>query len=342
MCIPNPRRLCSEACAQGKASTRLHLPFFAAAPKPLASMAALASSRPDQNRLLGIGLRIGATTCFAFMAAMIKLGYAAGVSTPELAFYRFAFGLPPLLIWIVWSGNYGAWRTERPLAHVSRAAIGLTTMLLAFSSLAYLPLAESTTIGFAAPLFAVALSALILKEKVGRHRWSAVALGFVGVLVVMRPGGTHLPPIGLLLAILAAFGVGVVTITIRQIGKTEGTQTTVLWFSLLSMLALSTLLPLHARVHDARTWGILLALGLFGGCGQLFLTSSLRYAPVSVVVPFDYTQLLWAVLLGWFLFANQPPATTWAGALVIIASGLYTVYREHKLGREKPRVAPPL
>jgi drug/metabolite transporter (DMT)-like permease len=300
------------------------------------------ASRPEQDRLLGIGLRIGATTCFAFMAAMIKLGYAAGVTTPELAFYRFAFGLPPLLLWIAWNRNFDAWRTQRPMAHVSRAAIGLATMVLAFSSLAYLPLAESTTIGFAAPLFAVALSALVLKEKVGRHRWSAVVLGFLGVLVVMRPGGTQVPAIGLLLAISAAFGVGIVTITIRQIGRTESTQTTVLWFSLLSMLALSTLLPFYARAHDASAWAILAALGLFGGFGQLFLTSSLRYAPVSVVVPFDYTQLLWAVLLGWFIFSSQPPATTWAGALVIIASGLYTLYREHKLGREKPRLAPPL
>jgi drug/metabolite transporter (DMT)-like permease len=294
-----------------------------------------ASSRPEQNRLLGIALRVGATTCFAFMAAAIKLGYQAGVSTPELAFYRFAFGLPPLLIWIVWSRNPGAWRTERPMAHVVRAGIGLMTMVLAFSSLAYLPLAESTTIGFAAPLFAVALSALVLKEKVGRHRWGAVLIGFVGVLIVMRPGGTHVPPIGLALAVAAAFGVGVVTITIRQIGRTEGTQTTVLWFSLLSMLVLSTLLPFYARSHDAATWGILVALGLFGGCGQLLMTSSLRFAPVSAVVPFDYTQLLWAVLLGALLFADQPPATTLAGAAVIIASGLYTLYRERKLGREK-------
>lgn len=305
-------------------------------------MAATASSaRPKQDRLLGIGLRIGATTCFAFMAAMIKLGYSHGVSTPELAFYRFAFGLPPLLAWIAWNRNLGAWRTERPMAHISRAVIGLATMLIAFSSLAYLPLAESTTIGFAAPLFAVALSAMVLKEKVGPHRWSAVLLGFIGVLVVMRPGGTHVPPIGLLLAVLAALGVGVVTITIRQIGRTESTQTTVLWFSLLSMIALSPLLPFYAEAHDARTWAIIVALGLFGGFGQLLLTSSLRYAPVSVVVPFDYTQLLWAVLLGWFIFANQPPATTWAGAAIIIASGLYTVYREHRLGREKPP-APPL
>jgi drug/metabolite transporter (DMT)-like permease len=302
----------------------------------------MSSDRPQQNRLLGIGLRIGATTCFAFMAAMIKLGHDAGVSTVELSFYRFAFGLPPLLIWIAWSRNPGAWRTGRPGAHVGRAVVGLATMVTAFSALAYLPLAEATTIGFAAPLFAVALSALVLKEPVGRHRWSAVLIGFAGVLVVMRPGGSELPPLGLLLAVAAAFGVGVVTITIRQIGRTEHPQTTVLWFSLLSMLVLAVLMPFHAAAHDGATWAILVALGGFGGFGQLFLTSSLRYAPVSVVVPFDYTQLLWAVLLGWLLFASQPPATTWAGAAIIIASGLYTLYREHRLGREKVRAAAPL
>ena len=305
-------------------------------------MADQASSRPEQNRLLGIGLRLGATTCFAFMAAMIKLGYEHGVSTVELGFYRFAFGLPPLLIWIGWGRNFDAWRTERPMAHAIRAAIGLTTMVLAFSSLSYLPLAESTTIGFAAPLFAVMLSAVVLKEPVGLHRWSAVALGFVGVLIVMQPESQHLPPVGLALAVAAAFGVGVVTITIRQIGRTEGTQTTVLWFSLLSMLALGTAMPFFAQAHDAGTWAIIVALGLFGGCGQLFLTASLRFAQVPVVVPFDYVQLLWAVLLGWWLFDAHAPATTWAGAAVIIASGLYTVYREHRLGRDKPRTAPPL
>jgi drug/metabolite transporter (DMT)-like permease len=302
----------------------------------------MASDRPQQNRLLGIALRIGATTCFAFMAAMIKLGYSGGVSTVELGFYRFAFGLPPLLLWIGWSANWGAWRTQRPGAHFWRAIVGLSTMLLAFSALAWLPLAESTTIGFAAPLFAVMLSALVLKEPVGFHRWSAVLLGLLGVILVMRPGGTDLPPVGLALAVAAAFGVGVVTITIRQIGRTEHPQTTVFWFTILSMLTLATLMPLHASAHPPGTWAILAALGLFGGFGQLFLTASLRYAPVSVVVPFDYTQLLWAVLLGWLIFGDHPPATTWGGAAVIIASGLYTLYREHKLGRERVRAAPPL
>jgi drug/metabolite transporter (DMT)-like permease len=302
----------------------------------------MASDRPRQDRLLGIGLRVGATTCFAFMAATIKLGHAAGISTFELVFYRFAFGLPPLLVWIAWSGNFGAWRTRRPLAHLWRAAAGLATMVLAFSALRYLPLAESTTIGFAAPLFAVMLSALVLGEAVGRHRWSAVALGLVGVLVVMRPEASQLPTPGLLLALLAAFGVGVTTITIRQIGKTEATQTTVLWFSLISMLAVGTLMPFHAELHDGRGWLILFALGSFGGIAQLLLTASLRFAPVPVVVPFDYTQLLWAVLLGWLIFADRPPATTWIGAAIIVASGLYTLYREHRLGREKPLQTPPL
>ena len=306
-------------------------------------MASIASTRPVQSKALGIGLRVGATTCFAFMAAMIKLGYEAGVSTPELVFYRFAFGLPPLLVWIAWEKSWGAWRTERPLAHAWRAFAGLTTMALAFSTLRYLPLAESTTIGFAAPLFAVILSALVLKEQVGRHRWGAVLLGFAGVFLVTRPGGgADLPAIGLVLAVLAALGVGITTITIRQIGKTEGTQTTVLWFSLLSMVAVGVLMPFFAQLHDPRTWAILVALGFFGGVAQLMLTASLRYAPVSVVTPFDYTQLLWAVLLGWAIFGNQPPSSTWAGAVIIILSGLYTLYREHRLGKEKPRIAPPL
>jgi drug/metabolite transporter (DMT)-like permease len=298
-------------------------------------MAAPTSSPPAQNRLLGIGCRLGATASFAVMAAMIKLGHEAGIGLPELVFYRFALGLPPLLAWMAWTGNFGAWRTGRPLAHLTRSAIGLVTMVMAFSSLAYLPLAEATTINFAAPLFAVILSAVLLREPVGRHRWSAVALGFVGVVMVMQPAGADLPPVGLALALGAALGVAAVTITIRQIGRTEQTPTTVLWFTCLSMLASGVLLPFHGEAHDGYEWAILAGLGLSGGIGQLFLTSSLRFAAVPVVVPFDYAQLIWVVLLGWLIWSTQPPGTTWTGAAVIIASGLYTIYREHKLGRDR-------
>ena len=298
----------------------------------------------QQNRLLGIGLRVGAATSFAFMGAGIKLSAAHGVSLPETAFYRFAFGLPPLLVWIALTGSFGAWRTERPLAHFWRGVIGLTTMLIAFSALTLLPLAEATTLSFIAPLFSVALSALVLGEQVGRHRWTAVAVGLLGVIVVMQPGGTHLNPLGLGLAVLAALGVAAVTITLRQIGKTERTPTIVLWFTLLSMLGTGAFLPWYGQAHDAQTWAILIGLGLAGGIGQLFLTSSLRFAPVPVVVPFDYSQLLWAVLLGWLLWDTHPAASTWLGAAIIVGSGLYTLYREHRLGKDraKERGAEPL
>lgn len=293
-----------------------------------------------QNRLLGIALRIGATISFGLMAAMIKLGHEAGINTPELLFYRFAFGLPPLLAWMALTGSLGAWRTERPLIHLVRGGLGFATMALAFSALAFLPLAEATTIGFVAPLFSVMLSALVLAEPVGRYRWSAVALGFLGVLMVMRPGGSALPPTGLALALAAALGVAAVTITLRQMGRTERTPTIVLWFTAFSMVASGALLPFFAERHDAGDWLILVLLGLTGGIGQLFLTSSLRFAPVPAVVPFDYLQLLWAVLLGWLLWETSPPASSWAGAAVIVASGLLTLYREHKLGRDKPRPEP--
>lgn len=291
----------------------------------------------QQNRLLGIGLRVGAATSFAFMGAAIKLAAQHGVSLPETAFYRFAFGLPPLLLWIAFTRSFGAWRTARPLAHLWRSAIGLTSMLLAFSALMLLPLAEAITLSFIAPLFSVALSALFLGERVGRHRWTAVALGLAGVMVVMQPGGTHLNPVGLALAVLAALGVAGVTITLRQIGRTERTPTIVLWFTCLSMLGTGLFLPVYGQAHDGATWAILVGLGLAGGIGQLFLTSSLRFAPVPVVVPFDYSQLLWAVLLGWLLWDMHPAATTWLGAAIIVGSGLYTLYREHKLGRDRAR-----
>jgi drug/metabolite transporter (DMT)-like permease len=297
---------------------------------------------PKQNRLLGIGLRLGAATGFGVMAAMIKLGYSAGASVVELVFYRLAIGLVPLIVWIVWTRNFGAWRTQRPGAHLFRTGIGLATMTMGFAALGYLPLAEATTISFAAPLFSVMLSALVLKEPVGRHRWSAVAAGLIGVAIVMRPSGNDLPVTGLIIALAAALGVGCVTITIRTISRTDATQTTVLWFTGLGALAVGCLMPVYAQAHDAGTWAILIAIGLFGGVAQLLMTASLRYAAVSAVAPFDYVQLLWAVWFGWLIWGTQPAASTWAGAAVIVASGLYTLYREHRLGREKTRDAAPL
>ena len=162
----------------------------------------------------------------------------------------------------------------------------------------------------------------------------------LALIDVIQPTGSALPPIGLGLGLASPLGVAAVTITIRQIGRTESTATIVLWFTLFAVALSGATLPFFAETHDGSEWLILAALGLTGGVGQLCLTASLRYAPVPVVVPFDYSQLLWAVLLGWLLWEVQPPPSTWAGAALIVAGGLFTMWREHKLGRAKPQQPP--
>ena len=281
------------------------------------------------ERLRGVGMRLLAITCFSIMAALIKLSFERGAQTPEVMFYRSFFGLPPLLLWIAWDGKWGSWRTQRPLAHLGRSVIGIVSMLLGFSALALLPLAEATTISFGAPLFALALSAPLLGERVAGAKWVAVAFGFAGVVVVMQPGG-DLPLVGTLVALGAALGVALVTVTLRSISRTESTQTTVLWFTLFVTVVTGALLPWFGQAHDLQTWLLLVAIGLFGGVGQIGLTASLRFAPIATLAPLDYLQLLYAVLFGWLLFGAQPALTTWAGAALIILSVLATLPRKPK------------
>jgi drug/metabolite transporter (DMT)-like permease len=283
--------------------------------------------RHDSAR--GIAMRLAAITSFSIMAALIKLAFEAGASTPEIMFYRSTLGLPPLLVWIAWRRRWSAWRTARPMAHVARGVIGLGSMACAFSAIALLPLAEATTISFAAPLFALALSAPFLGERVSRRQWGAVAVGFAGVLIVTQPGG-DLPLLGAIVALAAALGVSLVTVTLRSISRTEGTDTTVLWFTLLVTLVTAVLLPWFGQRHGLVTMLILVAIGLTGGVGQIALTSSLRFAPIATLAPFDYLQLVYAVAFGWLLFDAHPALTTWAGAGLIIISVLSTLRMRKK------------
>ena len=301
----------------------------------------MAAARADplpplrHDRVKGIAMRIAAITGFAVMAAAIKLAYAHGANTAETVFYRSLFGLPPLLAWTAWCGAWDVWKTKRPMAHVLRGGLGLTSMALGFTALGLLPLAEASTISFVAPLFALALSAPILAERVGLRSWLAVAAGFAGVLIVMQPGGSDLSLAGTLAALTAAFSVGCVTVALRSISRTESTPTIVFWFTIFCTIASGLLMPWFGQVHDTFTWALLLLIGLSGGIGQLFLTASLRYAPISALAPIDYLQLVYAVAFGWLLFSAQPAWTTWLGAAVIIVSVLST------MGRRPVKETPP-
>jgi drug/metabolite transporter (DMT)-like permease len=294
-------------------------------------MAAAPPQPSDYRR--AVRLRLAAGLTFAIMAAGVKLASDHGANVVEIIFYRNLFSLPLIVGWLLVGPGWAGIRVVRPKAHVSRAIIGLVGMVLNFQALRMLPLAEATVISFSVPFFATALAAIFLAEPVGRHRWSAIAVGLVGVAIVAQPGGAHVEPLAALIGILAAFGVATVTVTLRQLGSTETATATVFWFAIACTIVTGLAMPWFFEAHDLVTWGLLLWVGIAGGAAQLVNTASLRFAPVPVLAPFDYMQLLWAVGLGWLIWETSPTAATWTGAAVIIASGLYIVHRERQLRR---------
>lgn len=280
--------------------------------------------------LPAIALRLASVALFSGMNVLIKLAEGRGAALPELLFFR-QFGAALLVGAVVATGpGLATLRTRRIGAHVLRTAIGLVAMTLTFTTLLLLPLAEATTLGFSMPIFATMLGALILHEPTGRWRWAAVLAGFVGVVIVTQPGSGHIPLAGVLTGLGAAFCTAGVSILLRTIGRTEPALTTVFWFSALSLLPLGVAYALAARAHDAVTWATLLGIGVIGGLAQMAMTASLVRGAVSLVVPMDYTALLWATLFGALVFGTLPTPATWAGAPLIIASGLAIVWREHR------------
>jgi drug/metabolite transporter (DMT)-like permease len=296
-------------------------------------------SAPVERRLLAIALRLIAALALTLMFAIVKLVDARGVSLVESLFYRQAFAMPLVLGWLAAGPGVAALKTKRPAAHITRTLLGMAGMALNFTTFLLLPLAEATVLLFTVPLFATILSATLLKENVGMHRWGAVLLGFAGVLIVVRPGGSVMSPIGVAAGLCAAMVVSAVSIALRQIGRTESAATTVFWFTSLSTVGLGLAMPFVGEAHDPTSFALLVGLGLLGGLAQIALTASLRLAPISVVLPMDYSNLLWSALFGWLIFSKLPSASLWFGAPLIVTSGLYIVYREQRLQREKTTVA---
>ena len=284
---------------------------------------------PTDRILPAIGMRLLSVVIFALMNTAIKLAERHGASVSEILFFR-QFGACLRVSGVILAGpGLPSVATKRLPAHIVRAVVGLSAMAFTFNGIVALPLAEATTIGFTVPVFATILGALVLREPTGWHRWAAVATGFAGVLIVAQPGGDHFPLWGAGCALAGAFGTASVSILLRQIGKTESALTTVCWFSALSLIPLSVFYGRAAQAHDLVAWTCLASVGIFGGLAQIAMTTSLRLGPVSVVVPMDYSSLLWATVLGWLVFDTLPAAATWFGAPVIVASGLYIVWREH-------------
>lgn len=279
--------------------------------------------------LLAIGLRLMAMIMLAATYAMGKLLSQRGVTLVEITFYRQLFALPLVTLWLVLTIG-PAFRPVAPMrTHMTRTGLGLVGMLLNFGAVTLLPLAEATSIGFTMPIFATILSALFLREPTGIHRWSAVALGFVGVVIMAHPESANLASPGLFVALAGAFLTAVVAIVLRDLSRTEQAPVIVFWFTLLSLPPLGLLLIRFAGAHDGTTWAMLVLLGLAGGAAQALMTAALKWGPVSIVIPMDYSQMIWATWAGWLLWSSWPAPSTWTGGALIAVSGLYIAWREH-------------
>lgn len=289
----------------------------------------------------GVTLRAVSALCFSLSFGLMKWAATLEpVAASEMVFYRALFGLPVVLLWVA-SQKQGldAIKTKRPFVHLWRCALGVSGIFLIFEGIKHLPLADATTIGFTAPIFATLLSIVLLKESVGIHRWIAILIGFMGVIVVVRPGAEGAPPlVGLLFSLAGAFVAASVTVTLRQLGKTESATSIVFWFFIACALVGGTVSLFNGHVHSLAVIGVLSAGGLAGGFAQMLMTTSLRHAPVSTLAPLDYLQMVGAVLLGWALMSDVPTPATLCGAALIAASGVYTAWRERVRQRE---ITPP-
>jgi drug/metabolite transporter (DMT)-like permease len=266
--------------------------------------------------------------CVAGLSAIVKWAGHRGVPVFEIIFFRNAFAFVPLGLYIWRTTGFSILKTERPLAHLHRSAVGMMGMICSFFALQHLALTQATAFTFAAPLFMTALSALMLREFVGWHRWGAVVVGFIGVLIMVRPEPGHMNLVGVAFALTAALGSALAMVQIRQIAATEKGPTIVFYFTLTGTVVGLAGSALHWVIADRLTLEVLILGGLIGGVGQLFLTEAIRVAPVGVVAPFDYSQLIWATALGFLIWGELPKPATLAGAAVVAASGIYILHRE--------------
>lgn len=291
--------------------------------------------------LRGIIFKVLSVCMFMGMASLVK---AASVDVPpgQAVFFRSFFALPIILGWLAIRHELrDGWKTSNPMGHVWRGLVGTSAMGLGFTGLGLLPLPEVTAIGYAAPLLVVIFAAMFLNENVRAFRLSAVALGMVGVLIVLSPRlsvGTSLnssETLGAVVVLMGAVMAALAQVFVRKLVATETTAAIVFWFTITSsVLALFTL-PWGWVVPSWQVAAMLIMAGLLGGIGQILLTSSYRFADASLVAPFDYTSMILALLIGYFIFDEVPTGTMLFGAGIVIAAGVLIIWRERALGLQR-------
>jgi drug/metabolite transporter (DMT)-like permease len=327
-------------------------PVFPPLPKPKlripvtasATMKPASSALHQDRPIFGLVLINLAVLVFTGMDAIIK-GVSGTFPTGELVFFRNLFAFAPILGFMVWQGGV-SFRTRHLRGHLMRGLFGVSAMYCYFLSYKLLPLSDAIALGLSGPIFLTILSIPFLGEHVGVRRWSACIVGFIGVLIMTRPGAGVWQPEALV-PLLAAVFYALAMISIRKLTGTEGSGTIVFYFTVFATLAGLATAPLGAVDPELAwvwpslgDWLIVLAIGLLGGSAQILLTIAYRSAPVSLVAPFDYMALVYGFILGFIFFAEIPDAYLLIGGATVVASGVYIVHRETVVARQRRRQQP--
>ncbi len=297
------------------------------------------------NPFRAIAFKLGSVTVFVIMASLIK-ATAGDVPPGEAVFFRSAFALPIIFGWLAMRHDLRTgFRARDPMGHVWRGVIGSIAMGLGFAGLGLLPLSEVQAIGYAAPLLVVVFAAMFLGERVRIFRLGTVVLGLVGVLVVLSPRLTALSDgeigaaetLGAVLVLGSATCAALAQVFIRRMVQTESTSAIVFWFSMTATgLSLLTV-PFGWTIPSAGTFTMLVAAGLLGGVGQIFLTSAYRFGDAGLVAPFDYASILLAVGIGYVFFGEVPTMAVIGGAALVVLAGILIIWRERQLGLRRGR-----
>lgn len=292
------------------------------------------------NPLRGIALKVVSVFAFVGMAALIK---AAGrLPAGEIVFFRSFFAGVTIVLFLAFRGEaLSAFRTKHHWSHIARGLVGVCSMALGFFALTRLPLPEAVALGYAQPMLVLVFSVFFLGEVIRIHRWTAVLAGLVGVIIISWPKLTLLrSPGGLdndeLLGVLAALSAAAISsvavLLVRRLVQIERTHTIVLWFSMTASVVALMSLPLGWESLSPAQATFLIGAGVCGGIGQILMTQAYRHAEASTVAPFEYTSMVLAVLVGYFAFAEIPTVHTIVGGAIVIAAGIFIVWREQKLG----------
>jgi drug/metabolite transporter (DMT)-like permease len=287
--------------------------------------------------LAGIGLMVLGIFLFCCNDALGK--WLLGTYSVWQMLVIRSIGAIALLSPLIWRERASFATAPRPGLQVLRVSLSVTESIMFFLALSYLPLADTVTFYLAAPIYVTAISALFLQERVGWRRWSAVVAGFVGVIIALRPSTATLT-LPALIAIVGSLGFAVFLIITRMLRGTSDVVMVSGQFG--AMLVVSgAIAPIGWIAPSALDFGLMLVLGVVAMTAFACMNRSLKLAPASVVVPYQYTMIVWAVVFGWLVFGDVPDAFTLTGAAIIIGAGLYILWREQIVTRREPVVAAP-